>query len=400
MKITLATLVASLALACADEKNGQLRATDRGLIEQQAPTDAPELFVVPSTKVCQWMEYGTDEADKKISALHVMGKLNIVEGVNSKNPTVCLYDDKVCKEEDKVVVDGKRLFLADEATTYQNTQPVMGSLGYNCEITRSGTSSGDPHVHMFTGKAFDFMGGCDLVLLENPTFNNGQGITVHIRTKIRTWYSYIESVVVKIGNDTLEVKSGFEERQYWVNGEAGDKKQVVSGGYLPFTIGGFPVRFRVPKDNVFQFRIFLNDGQDVVVRSVKDFLRVDLKHANSESFSGSSGLMGDFGSLEFMARDGQTVLEDQDDYGKEWQVLSTEPMLFHDVDGVQHPEMCAMPDKDLVEKRNRRRLGEGPVSRRAAEDACADAEADKLEDCIEDVIATGDLEYAMEYGAV
>ena len=62
---------------------------------------------------------------------------------------------------------------------------------------------------------YDFHGGCDLVLLENPEFMNGLGMTVHIRTKIETWWSYVESAVLKIGEETMEI----QQDQFHVNGQ-------------------------------------------------------------------------------------------------------------------------------------------------------------------------------------
>jgi hypothetical protein len=68
----------------------------------------------------------------------------------------------------------------------------------------------DPHFVVWSGHRFDFHGGCDLVLIQNPTFNNGQGLYIHIRTKIDRWWSYVESVVTQIGPDTLKSKEAWK----------------------------------------------------------------------------------------------------------------------------------------------------------------------------------------------
>ena len=98
-----------------------------------------------------------------------------------------------------------------------------------------------------------------------------------------------------------------------------------------------------------------------------------------------------------MGRDGKTIFTDTDEFGKEWQVLSTEPMLFHNVSGVQHPEVCAMPQSmgSSVKKNLRRRLGESLLSTEDAENACAHAE--EMEDCVADVLATNDKTLAAHY---
>lgn len=235
-----------------------------------------------------------------------------------------------------------------------------------------------------------------MVLLDEPEFNNGQGLTIHIRTKISTWWSYISNAVVKIGDDTFEVKSGLADKQYWTNGEAGEK--LIDSGRISFQIGGFPIRFRVRRKNEFQFKIFLDDGQSILIRSVKDLLRVEIEDPIEEMFSKATGLMGKAGSnASMLARDGVTVFNTADDYGKEWQVLASEPMLFHNVEGTQHPQTCAMPSEQQSTEQ-RRRLVEGSISREAAEDICRrSAAADEVADCVFDVLATGDFDVASAY---
>ena len=42
-----------------------------------------------------------------------------------------------------------------------------------------------PAVKTWTGESYDFHGACDLVLLSNPSYGNGQEMDIHIRTKAR-----------------------------------------------------------------------------------------------------------------------------------------------------------------------------------------------------------------------
>lgn len=97
-----------------------------------------------------------------------------------------------------------------------------------------------------------------------------------------------------------------------------------------------------------------------------------------------------------LARDGFTKMEDAVAFGKEWQVLSSEPMLFHEVDGVQHPQECAMPD-DMTTKAKRRRLGESVITEDEAALACSRVEEMSRESCIFDVLATNDKDMAGSY---
>merc|ERR1711865_1069187 len=55
---------------------------------------------------------------------------------------------------------------------------------------------GDPHITLWTGQQYDFHGACDLVLVQNPSFRDGLGLTVHLRTKFTKLWSFIESAVL------------------------------------------------------------------------------------------------------------------------------------------------------------------------------------------------------------
>ena len=211
-----------------------------------------------------------------------------------------------------------------------------------------------------------------------------------MRTKIVRWWSYVQTVVVQIGNDTLEVMGGtVQESKYWVNGEAGPPMKGAK--VLPFKIGGHKVRYRVPADTKFQFKIFLENNQEIVLRSVKGFMMVELPKHTRESFGSSRGVLGTYEDGLMMARNGTTILEDPVQFGMEWQVRHDEPMLFHNVEGVQHPIPCEMP---LI---TQRRLGEGRISHEQAALVCKDATPVDIDDCIYDVMATDDLDLAGAY---
>ncbi|CAB9520583.1 expressed unknown protein [Seminavis robusta] len=89
--------------------------------------------------------------------------------------------------------------------------------------------------------------------------------------------------------------------------------------------------------------------------------------------------------------------EDPNAFGKEWQVQSTEPMLFHNINGAQHPETCEMPDEDERAATKKRRLGASAVTREDAEIACARVGEESYERCIFDVLATNDVGFAGAY---
>lgn len=216
---------------------------------------------------------------------------------------------------------------------------------------------------------------------------------MYIRTKIVRWWSYIESAVIRIGDDTLEVKSGVEDRRYWVNGKEGHRFRTSRN--LDFTIGGFHGRFRAISDHLIHYKLYLPDGQAIVIKSVKDMLRVDMENCNANDFKGSVGLLGTYGDGIMIGRDNHTVFDDPISFGQEWQVRSSEPRLFVEVDGPQHPQQCDMPDTTLTSTA-RRRLSD-TVSREKAKLACKSVNSDDFDNCVFDVMATGDIDMAAGY---
>ena len=84
-------------------------------------------------------------------------------------------------------------------------------------------------------------------------------------------------------------------------------------------------------------------------------------------------------------------MEDPNLLAAEWQVRNDEPMLFTTARAPQHPQACQLPDPT---QKTGRRLGEGPISEEAAKMACVNAGSQRLDLCIHDVMAIGDLELA------
>lgn len=257
---------------------------------------------------------------------------------------------------------------------------------------------GDPHFVMFNGHHFEFHGGCDLVLLSVPEFNNGQGLTVHIRTKVKSFFSYIERVAVQIGSDVLEVKGSFFQPDYWLNGQPlprQDKKRA--GGILPFQIGGYQARWELQTTNIsWKIAIALPQGQVLSLRTVKDYMRVDVEEPKMEYFGSAKGLMGSFDAGEMLSRDGNIVLEDTNEFGQEWQVRDTETGLFQAPEGPQYPQQCQMPSSWWARSVTRR-LAEGSISLEDAQEACSHLRPSERDDCVYDVMATGDMELAVAY---
>lgn len=258
--------------------------------------------------------------------------------------------------------------------------------------TPRGASSGDPHFKTWTGDKYDYHGECDLVLVDNPSFSNGLGLRLHIRTTSVKHFSFIEKVALQIGDDVLEFDNDVEN--FLINGAKVEKDRK----HHKTMLGDYVVR-RDPK----AISVRLADGTgphqhtgagkiDFHMRK-NGFPAIIVDAGHSDIFKGSLGLLGEWGTGRKVARDGKTVIElehgDATAFALEWQVRDTEPMLFKDSRFPQYPTVCTPPAKMLGD-----RLGSSSF-RKEAEEACAHWKEDK-EDCIFDVMATQDVLVAEE----
>ncbi len=243
---------------------------------------------------------------------------------------------------------------------------------------------GDPHFKTWRGKHFDFHGECDLVLLHSSKFGAGLGLDVHIRTKMRRDMSYISAAVLRMGTDTLEVES---QCVSYLSG--------VAGAELTDEFSGFAFSHTHPTDKQHVFEVHLGGRERIMLKTYNDFVSVVIEQGLSKHFGKSVGLMGDFGTGHMIARDGETVLDDANAFGQEWQVLDTEPTLFQTVRFPQHPQKCTMPTPKTTGMLRRRLLETSSVDELAAEKACEHWGEQGKDDCVFDVLTTGDLEMAV-----
>jgi cysteine-rich repeat protein len=247
----------------------------------------------------------------------------------------------------------------------------------------NGGGNGDPHFKTWRGHHYDYHGECDLVLLHSSAFESGLGLDVHIRTHIRRDMSFITSAAIRIGTDILEVESqGF----YYLNGEF--------GADLPDKFSGFAFSHTQPTDKQHLFELYLGGRERIKIKTYNDFVSVLIEQGQIEHFGDSVGLMGDFGKGRMFARDGKTVLDNANEFGQEWQVLDTEPSLFQIPFLPQDKQECRLPPP-MQASQLRRRLEESSGLELAAEKACEHWGEGK-DDCMFDVLATGDLGMALE----
>mmetsp|Transcript_27131 Transcript_27131/g.46230 ORF Transcript_27131/g.46230 Transcript_27131/m.46230 type:complete len:297 (+) Transcript_27131:107-997(+) len=249
----------------------------------------------------------------------------------------------------------------------------------------SAGAGGDPHFTLWSGKKYDFHGECDLVMISKDDFMNGLGFHVHIRTKIEKFYSYIEAVAVKIGEDVFELQGGMNtDDKYLING--------VENGPLP---SSFENHFAIKEgdDNGYKVYSIMVDEKDHenfrLKLKARSFMGIRFVRTNSANFASSGGLLGDFETGLKLGRSGE-VIEDPIAFAMDWQVGPDDPILLSPkIGSVQHPEKCKMPSATS------RRVRDGGITDDKARKICAGAM--DLDDCVFDVVATNNADVALDY---
>jgi len=263
-------------------------------------------------------------------------------------------------------------------------------------------------------------------MLSSPSFGSGSGLSVHIRTtrmdgKLLS-YSYISGAAVAIGKNTLEVQ---KDGNLVVNGKryvashVGDTEHNDVSVPDEFATYPFSKNMIGKKKKITQYVINLND---TIIDNIDDETKdPDMMtkpititiHANPKTqmifvkidgdINDGIGLLGKpLAGDRLLGRDGITdMIRDWNEYGEEWQVRDTEPKLFQEHRTPQYPDPCIYYVSDHLKKTHlRRRLltdsegDNGVITKEAANDACADYVGVNKENCVQDVMAVGDLEVA------
>ena len=249
-----------------------------------------------------------------------------------------------------------------------------------------------------------------MLLLEAPSFANNTGLTIQISTKGRHGYSFIDRAAVAIGtNLSNRTKDSTKEKEVEdkdeedldvleVSGFGQYMLGAVSNAELPAKIANkYLVSHQQTNDNTHVFTIDLGGQQALRLTTFKDWVNVALNGATKMDFGDSVGLMGSFEDGAMVLKDGETVVDDPNTFGLEWQLLDNESSLFlsaHNHDEQEHG--CIMPDPTKAEKT--RRLG-GSLSQEVIEEACKHLESTELRKlCEYDVMVTGDIQVAQAGG--
>ena len=128
------------------------------------------------------------------------------------------------------------------------------------------------------------------MLLHVEDFANGLGLRIHIRTKGKYEFSYIEAAAIQIGEDVLEVRSF---GSYLFNS--------ISEATLPSFIGStdFALHHEIKNSKQTVFSIVLNEARNetIEVSVFKDMVSVAVHNADAKNFGASEGLLGGFDNL-------------------------------------------------------------------------------------------------------
>jgi len=249
------------------------------------------------------------------------------------------------------------------------------------------SAGGDPHFTTWSGQKYDFHGHCDLVLLHSELFGDdhghGGGLDIHIRSApIKTVFSYVSDAAIRVGKDVLEV-SGYGKHS--INGVS---QEVGSTGQ----VAGYSVSSSASKKGRHVYKVHLQGKTEIIVREYHGWLTVSLFKPTRKDFKGSVGLMGAYGTGEWVGRDGTTIHTEIDEYGKDWRVQpDIDGHLFQEPS--PNPDRCNLPTQ-AQRKKLRRRLQTAKISRGQALEACAHWRPEDVEDCVSDVQISGDLEMA------
>jgi len=283
--------------------------------------------------------------------------------------------------------------------------PAPDSPSPDDKTTKKAFTKGDPHFKTFGGELYDFHGECDLVLLHNPDFQDGLGMDIHIRTKIEAFWSSVESAVIKLGDDTMEIRADPNKDEWiWFNGQA--PTGVEKGKWQHNKVSDFLVRYKDSdgtrgRGNTREANLYIQGGakEPLVFKTFKGFLRIDINWQGSDSYYNSVGLLGSHAHEgKRLGRNGKFIA-DVNAFGQDWQVIpEVDGSLFHSYAGAVVGKKCTMPPAyhegdSLVN--SSRRLGVSSVDQAAAEAACShlvDPEEQKA--CVFDVVSTQDLNMA------
>jgi hypothetical protein len=275
------------------------------------------------------------------------------------------------------------------------------------------SSSPDPHFRTFDNKMFSYHGQCDLLLMRSKLFDDEKGLTVYVRTtRVDNYsgasYSFISAAAVQIGRTVLEISSddgrvlvdGSPYQQMFSNAARDNEDENAS--IIPFAGYMLKRSTKGAQGRITVFDLNLENGKMITIRnnSKSKMLFIDVKGY----FEDSEGLLGapPGKGKGLLSRDKKLDMTGNwNSFGEEWQVLDTEPALFQEKRTPQYPQGCVYEATFKKNKHLRRRLlmdfpDDAVTFESDARKACAKSIGQMMQFCVDDVMATGDLELAAD----
>ncbi len=246
-------------------------------------------------------------------------------------------------------------------------------------------------------------------------FQSGAGIRVHVRTtRVDTLrgvsYSYVSGVAVQAGDHVMEASEDGsitidEQPTTFTALEEGTQRGESSiRSTTSTTFAGFTLTRTLNgrKGQIFAFELNLDNDNVIKIRTntKTGIMYVDVKG----HYEGSVGLLGAPAGEDdrLLSRDGSLDLTGNwNSFGEEWQVKDEDPMLFQDAREPQYPVTCLYDESSEKKNLRHRRLLDNGASKamdlKSATAACASTIVGEMRQfCIEDVMATGDVELASD----
>jgi hypothetical protein len=90
------------------------------------------------------------------------------------------------------------------------------------------------------------------------------------------------------------------------------------------------------------YKIDLGEGDNILITQNWGVIKVGVRVNDKKKFHDTVGIMRHFNKPVFLARDGIHKITDFNQFGQEWQVLQSEPMIFNERCAARHPEKCTL----------------------------------------------------------
>ena len=183
---------------------------------------------------------------------------------------------------------------------------------------------------------------------------------LHARTTIDSYFSYIESAALRVGDVLVE----FEKDQFYINGMKLSYKDD-----LPFSSGALNIVQTVDEKLKQAYHVSFF-GSSIEFKFYKHYLTIGVT-GNQQDFAKVTGLLGEFSTGDMYTRAGKNMegIYSFEDHAFEWQVAPGDVKLFHKDRHPQLPyERCRLP---TAGRPSRRRLLADTALLEQAKTACA-----------------------------